>query len=161
VLGRFLLNYGFAVEDNRDPDGRCHNEVRFYFDLERHDPSLGFKLSLLGNDLPGRGLRISANHDDQNSIEALSYARFICARVCIRPAKAATGPNSTDSQCCARAQGNEIMLLPRLDNDYDLQEHPIPPLSLDTELRVLELLHRLASEQLSRYPTTLEEDYER
>lgn len=82
MSNRFLLNYGFAVEDNRDPDGRCHNEVRFYFDLERHDPSLGFKLSLLGNEPPGRGLRISANHDDQNSIEALSYARFICARVC-------------------------------------------------------------------------------
>lgn len=53
------------------------------------------------------------------------------------------------------------MLLPRLDNDYDLQEHPIPPLSLETELRVLELLHRLSSEQLARYPTTLEEDHER
>ena len=25
---RFLLNYGFAVENNRDPDGTCHNEVR-------------------------------------------------------------------------------------------------------------------------------------
>lgn len=25
---RFLINYGFAVENNRDPDGQCHNEVR-------------------------------------------------------------------------------------------------------------------------------------
>ena len=24
---RFLLNYGFAVDDNRDPDGKCHNQV--------------------------------------------------------------------------------------------------------------------------------------
>ena len=28
---RFLLNYGFAVEDNRDTDGQCHNEVRIIF----------------------------------------------------------------------------------------------------------------------------------
>ncbi len=30
---RFLLNYGFAVEVNRDADGQCHNEVRIMLSL--------------------------------------------------------------------------------------------------------------------------------
>jgi hypothetical protein len=46
---RFLLNYGFAVEVNRDPDGQCHNEVRFMFSLlgEEDDPFRDSKLSML------------------------------------------------------------------------------------------------------------------
>jgi hypothetical protein len=53
---RFLLNYGFAVEDNRDPDGKCHNEVRLEFRLAPKeedgnrltgDPHLQTKLGLL------------------------------------------------------------------------------------------------------------------
>ena len=34
---RFLLNYGFAVEDNREIDGFCPNEVPFKFDLPWQD----------------------------------------------------------------------------------------------------------------------------
>lgn len=47
---RFLLNYGFAVEDNRDADGQCHNEVRIEFRLrdESEDPLRRTKLALLG-----------------------------------------------------------------------------------------------------------------
>ena len=36
---RFLLNYGFAVADNRDADGRCHNELRHrWFDADALHP---------------------------------------------------------------------------------------------------------------------------
>jgi hypothetical protein len=36
-------------------------------------------------------------------------------------------------------QGNEIMMLPRMDESYDLGENPILAISVDTELRVLEV----------------------
>ncbi len=45
---RFLLNYGFALENNLEPDGTCPNEVRVLFDLKEHDPLYSIKRSLLG-----------------------------------------------------------------------------------------------------------------
>ena len=47
---RFLLNYGFAVEVNRDADGQCHNEVRVMLSMQppSEDRYRDRKLSLLG-----------------------------------------------------------------------------------------------------------------
>jgi hypothetical protein len=47
---RFLLNYGFAVEVNRDADGQCHNEVRLLISLrtpaeDRHRDSKVVRLN--------------------------------------------------------------------------------------------------------------------
>jgi len=48
---RFLLNYGFAVEDNRDADGQCHNEIRVVFALrdEPEDPLRRHRETLLAS----------------------------------------------------------------------------------------------------------------
>jgi histone-lysine N-methyltransferase SETD3 len=131
---RFLLNYGFAVDDNRDPDGHCHNQVRLYFDLLADDPALSIKQSLLVSEFSGRGIRVSMNYSDTSTREAFSFMRFACAK------------------------GNEVMLLPRVDSAFDWDDSPIPPLSKDTEIDVLQLLRQFCEDQLLKYPTTLEED---
>eukprot|EP00934_Nitzschia_sp_Nitz4_P008335 Nitzschia sp. Nitz4//scaffold47_size129522//117119//119009//NITZ4_003570-RA/size129522-snap-gene-0.190-mRNA-1//1//CDS//3329552857//8325//frame0 len=41
---RFLLNYGFAVEDNRELDGFCPNEVPIELSLTRDDPLFAQKM---------------------------------------------------------------------------------------------------------------------
>lgn len=46
---RFLLNYGFSIESNRDSNGQCHDEVRVKFALDRDDAGYGTKLRLLGD----------------------------------------------------------------------------------------------------------------
>jgi protein-histidine N-methyltransferase len=43
---RFLLNYGFAVEDNRELDGFCPNEVPLELSLDPQDPLFCQKLEL-------------------------------------------------------------------------------------------------------------------
>ena len=49
---RFLLNYGFAIEKNRDTNGQCHDEVRLRFELDESDPCYSTKMRLLVNDTP-------------------------------------------------------------------------------------------------------------
>ena len=46
---RFLLNYGFAVEDNADPEGQNHNEVRLLYSLrpQAEDPFYSMRMGLL------------------------------------------------------------------------------------------------------------------
>ena len=132
---RFLLNYGFAVEDNRDPDGHNHNEVRFLLELERTDPLFSQKIAVSGGD-SAWSARVSMQHSDANSKECWSYLRFICAA------------------------GVEIMSLPDVSEDdgVDLQTQPIEPLSCATEKKVLRLLRAKSEELLGTYATTLAED---
>ena len=105
-----------------------------YFDLDRNDPNLNIKQSLLEGEGASRGIRISMTYDDPSTREAFSYMRFICA------------------------QGNEIMILPRVDRDFNWDDDPISPLSKETEIKVLMFLRDLCLEQLAKYPTTLEYD---
>lgn len=35
---RFLLNYGFAIENNIESDGRCPNEIYTRFSIPKSDP---------------------------------------------------------------------------------------------------------------------------
>eukprot|EP01035_Chromulina_nebulosa_P020227 gene20227-26257_t len=58
---RFLLNYGFSVENNVEADGFCPNEVPLLLQLNRSDPLYDTKISLWRRDssLPSRRLRIS------------------------------------------------------------------------------------------------------
>lgn len=45
---RYLLNYGFCVEDNCDGDGKIYNEVRLFFALNKEDTSYLLKKRLAG-----------------------------------------------------------------------------------------------------------------
>eukprot|EP00753_Platysulcus_tardus_P017815 PLAT6552.1.p2 GENE.PLAT6552.1~~PLAT6552.1.p2 ORF type:complete len:605 (+),score=328.82 PLAT6552.1:124-1938(+) len=133
---RFLLNYGFAVESNRDPDGKCHNEVRLLFKLHAEDPWRASKIGLLAGLRSERGIRVSMTYTDETTLEAFSFLRFI---------------NASDT---------ELMMLPSMEEDPDLGKDPIKPISIDNEIRCLEEMAALMERQLSRYPTTLEQDLE-
>ena len=68
---RFLLNYGFALENNLEPDGSCPNEVRVSLDITTSDPLYTTKKHLLG----GSGdtstaleTRVSAAYTDKNPL---------------------------------------------------------------------------------------------
>lgn len=133
---RFLLNYGFAVEVNRDADGQCHNEVRIMLSLRSpaDDKHREAKVRLLNGSSTSRGVRISTWYEHESTQEAFSFLRF------------------------SFAQNREVMLLPVLGDDYDLGKKPIKPISWVNEVLVLEELARLMVAQLARYPSTLEED---
>ena len=80
---RFLLNYGFAIENNREPDGRNPNQLHMIFDLEVEDPALNLKHMLLeqamriSKDQTRRGIRVSTVYVEKTTMEAFSYLRFI------------------------------------------------------------------------------------
>ena len=80
---RFLLNYGFAIENNREPDGRNPNQLHMIFDLELEDPALKLKHMLLeqamriSKDQTRRGIRVSTVYVEKTTMEAFSYLRFI------------------------------------------------------------------------------------
>lgn len=50
---RFLLNYGFAVEDNRELDGFCPNEVPIELSIDPKDPIYRLKLEFWLRGEPG------------------------------------------------------------------------------------------------------------
>ena len=50
---RFLLNYGFSIEDNREPDGKNPNQIQMTFDMlpETEDEAQNLKLMILEESL--------------------------------------------------------------------------------------------------------------
>jgi histone-lysine N-methyltransferase SETD3 len=95
---RFLLHYGFAVENNRE-EGRCQNEVAVCLrigpppppcssntsDSEESDASLvadplaPVKRAFLGSTRCKRVFKMSMNREDKGTSEALAFARIIAA----------------------------------------------------------------------------------
>jgi histone-lysine N-methyltransferase SETD3 len=134
---RFLLNYGFTVDYNRDDDtGINHNEVRVEVSLRGADRDPWWMQRQLLLDGAGeiRPVRLSTSAAHSGTREALSFCRFACAA------------------------GAELASIPPLREDVDLSRRPILPLSCETEARALEHLARACQRQLAAYPTTLEED---
>jgi histone-lysine N-methyltransferase SETD3 len=67
---RFLLNYGFSVENNVEPDGFCPNETPLFLQLKRSDPLYDQKCSFWRRDgsLPARRVRVSVGENDNSRI---------------------------------------------------------------------------------------------
>lgn len=133
---RFLLNYGFAVDNNRDPDGQCHNEVRVTLRMKApaHDPLHATKLGLLNGTSTVRGIRVSTWYELESTKEAFSFLRF------------------------AHAEATEVMLLPQLSEGKNFTKQPVPPISPSNEANVLRTFRQVFQQQLNKYPTSLEED---
>jgi len=156
---RFLLNYGFSIESNRDSNGQCHDEVRVKFALDRDDAGYGTKLRLLGDNPEYvypvcavclatdshhacllahsyRFIRVSTWYDHKTTVEAFSFLRFI------------------------HAQGNEVLVLPQIGFKYDFVKNPILPISVECEINVLKTLADTYREQLAKYERSMAEDEE-
>lgn len=75
---KFLLHYGFTIEQNREADGKCQDEVLVKLRLEPetkdnlHVSRLKFVRSFLD-------VRVSMNHEDPGTQEALRYLRVAVA----------------------------------------------------------------------------------
>ncbi|KDO15996.1 hypothetical protein SPRG_18466 [Saprolegnia parasitica CBS 223.65] len=129
---RFLLNYGFAVPDNTEEDGRNPNEVLFPLQLFENEPSslYGKKQRYLHDSgVYSMDTRFSTYHGDANTREGLSFLRLIVATELEFDAFSVQTP-----------------------------AHAIPPISLENEVRVLKHIAALATVQLFQYATTLEQD---
>jgi hypothetical protein len=79
-------------------------------------------------------VRVSTYYENEGTIEAFSFLRFVHAR------------------------SFELMYCPRMDEGAELWRKPVPALSVENECAVLQSLAELCAEQLGRYPTTLESD---
>jgi len=95
---RFLLHYGFAVENNREDDGRCQNELMVMLKIVPsapvvasngiggsstgvgdNDPLASVKRAFLGTSRSTRKIKVSMNRDDRGTSEALAFARIMAA----------------------------------------------------------------------------------
>jgi Rubisco LSMT substrate-binding len=61
---RFLLNYGFAVENNIEPDGSCPNEVPLEIQLDTSDALIDLKAPLWQSDPAFESLDGSSSSND-------------------------------------------------------------------------------------------------
>ena len=76
---RFLLNYGFAIENNREADGFCPNEVPFKFALDPSDGLYDVKVPLWKADGHHTKLVRVCVSDNDNTSLALACLRVIVA----------------------------------------------------------------------------------
>ena len=134
---RFLLNYGFSVENNVEPDGFCPNEVPILLQLRKSDPLYDQKCALGQRDssFPIRRIRICVC-DNENSRAALGLLRIIEADAVDMEQHFATGPirSTRDAQIA---------------------------FSVRNEIKTMQALKRICSDSLAAYPTTLQEDCQR
>lgn len=132
---RFLLNYGFAVENNREADGFCPNEVPLDFALRETDPLYSRKLPCWSRDGQSKVKRLRlCVADNENMRAAFSLLRVMVA----------------NEEELVRMLGPGNMFKTARDITY--------PVSLRNEERVLQTLLAKLTDALSAYPTRLEDD---
>lgn len=75
---KFLLHYGFTIEQNREADGKCQDEVLVNLQLRTQDKDKLHvaRLKFVRNFMD---VRVSMNHEDPGTQEALRYLRVAVA----------------------------------------------------------------------------------
>jgi len=178
---RYLLNYGFCVQDNRDPDGRCYNEWRIFVALDPRDAALQLKRCLAAGVMyrTTRGTRtgevegvfslgehseIEVDEDDEDEKEDEEDPTTVFGKG-VRISMHHDDPSSREALSLARfacasserGRHGELAMLPLLaDMDLNSVEDCILPISRDNEADVLELVGACAREQLARYGSRAE-----
>jgi len=152
---KFLLHYGFAVEVNREEDGKCQNEVYLRLSLppsemdELHD----LRLSILGPSRASRGFRLSMNIEDKATAEALGYCRVAV---------------SNDEELrqimvqCGISESSENGMrehMPRRSyRDSSFRDLAISFVNPRNEIAALEMLATACQKQLEHYTSTYEDN---
>lgn len=133
---RFLLNYGFSIENNVEADGFCPNEVPILVQLEKSDPLYEKKCSFWSREgaLPVRRIRIAISDSDSTRI-LIAMLRIVVA-------------DESDFEYITASYGAPYR------STRDMQN----PLNLYNEMRSMQYLQHICEDYLSRYPSTLEED---
>jgi histone-lysine N-methyltransferase SETD3 len=133
---KFLLHYGFAVEVNREEDGKCQNELLITLSVlpETQDPLRSTKLSVLGPARASRSFRISMNIEDKATMDAFSYLRVIVANE------------------------EELSTIMSLTARQHLSSSRVHFVNERNEAAALELLASTMQAQLARYPNTYKDN---
>jgi histone-lysine N-methyltransferase SETD3 len=139
---RFLLNYGFI---NLNNDG---NEYPFKVNLDPSDPHFAAKNELLGTALNKRTYRVMADLTETSTFKWLSWCRYVVF------------------------EGDMMLLAQMKIKDQNTQndssdEEPTPSqykaenigiISISNEKKVLQFVHKQATDCLKLYPDSLQTD---
>ncbi len=134
---RFLLNYGFIVENNDA------NEVPLTVALDQADPLYAVKLKVLGG-VESKTVRVSEDLGDKNVHNIFSYLRF--------------ASYAGDPMTLFQFQFEQSSSKRSEDDDESYKCTNVPPISIANERQVLFLLQSLALRQLLKYPTRYQDD---
>lgn len=134
---RFLLNYGFAIENNCEPDGFCPNEVAIFVRLAPDDPSAPRKqlLWIRDGNMGAKCIRVSAS-DNDNFRACLSLLRVVTAN----------------------EEELERIISQNPYGSYRTASDINVPISRRNECAALSLLKRTCQRLLNNYPQSLEDD---
>jgi histone-lysine N-methyltransferase SETD3 len=153
---RFLLNYGFAVEDNREIDGFCPNEVPIELTLSQDDPlflqKVDFWLRGEVNATKSNTKRVRvcvANNDNTRLLFSLLRA-MNCDEDELR---AITTPGTCDVRGLFGHE-HRGALASYYGSSSDIR-HPI---SLRNERAAMTMVTEVISTALAQYPTSLARD---
>ena len=132
---RFLLNYGFCLDDNDT------SEYLLSVELNENYPLFNFKKNFFQNESDlVRSFNLNNNFYESQIIELLSFLRFILF--------------DGDVNDLYKAINNSV----NYNKENSLLFYYIPAFSKDSEILVLKHLHLLCRKALEKYPTTFEED---
>ena len=153
---RFLLNYGFAVEDNRELDGFCPNEVPLELTLQTDDPLYSQKSEFwmrgevnLSKSATKRVRICVSNNENTRLLFSLLRAMNCSAE----ELQSITSPVTSDMRSLfVPDHRNSLASYYRSCRDI---RHP---LSLRNERLAMLSLLQLVSTALAKYPTSLSAD---
>jgi histone-lysine N-methyltransferase SETD3 len=133
---RFLLNYGFCLDDNDT------SEYLLTVELNNNYPLFNLKKNFFQNEYElVRTFNLNNNFYESQIVELLSFLRFILFDGDINDLYNAI--NSSENI---------------YSEDIPLTFYYIPPINKELEIQVLKHLHLLCRKSLAKYPTTFEQD---
>ena len=140
---RFLLNYGFSVENNVEPDGFCPNEVPILLSLREDDPLYDFKCSYFRREtfLPSKRLRVCVA-ENENFHTLITFLRIIVAN-----------QEDINLLTSSYSKGGSSDSRPGRDMHSAITE--------SNEMRAMRLLESTLTKLLGQYPDSLEQNNER
>jgi len=154
---RFLLNYGFAVEDNRELDGFCPNEVPIELSLNPGDPLFNQKLDFwmrgelsMARSNASKRVRVCASNNENTRL------LFSLLRV--------MNCNSEELRTISTPVAGDMrsLFVPDhrggLSSFYRSCRDVRHPVSLRNERASMRHLRQIIALALSKYPTTLQQD---
>ena len=135
---RFLLNYGFCLEENDT------SEYLLNIDFNNNYPLFDIKKQVFRNEFENnnninRNFCLNNNIYESQIIELLSFLRFILF-----------DGDINDLYNIFNSNSNE--------NNIEINIFYIPAINKDLEIKVLKHLHLLCRKSLAKYPTTFEQD---
>lgn len=147
---RFLLNYGFAVEDNRELDGFCPNEVALLLLVPAGD-SLKLEFWSRGEPCRSREKRVRVCvSNNENTRLLFSLLRTLACN----SEELSAVSNSMDGSAVSRALFGDHRTSTFYRSCRDIRH----PLNLRNERAAMHLLLEIVNGALSNYPTSLSQD---